>query len=139
MIMNENPNLNPDADQETEEQELCTQCLTSNRPDTNFCRKCGAPLSSYAAIGPYESLLAEGYVYRKASEQPQHLIVVLGIWVIFGFSALAGAFFVFINWNYGNLFSVLFGIGLLVVSVLLIGKTTRNYCNRQVSMDEDQG
>lgn len=135
--MNENPNPNPDADQETEEQELCTQCTAGNRPGSHFCRKCGAPLSSYAATGPFESLFAEGHVYRKAAEQPQRLIVVLGIWLIFGPVALFGAMVAALSWENGRPFGFLVGLGLLAFSAFLIGKTTKNYCHRHVRKSED--
>ncbi len=135
--MSENVNADRDGDQENQEQELCTQCLTGNRPDSHFCRQCGAPLSSYAATGPFESLFAEGHVYRKAAEQPQRLIVVLGMWLIFGIMALAGVMIAVIGWGMGNGFGVLAGIGLLAVSLFLIGKTTRNYRNRQATKTED--
>lgn len=137
--MSENPNPNPEADQETEAQELCTQCMTNNRPDSHFCRKCGAPLSSYAATGPFESLFAEGHVYRKAAEQPQRLIVVLGMWAIFGCMALAGVMFAVLSWDTGNGFGVLAGIGLLALAAFLIGKTTKNYRHRRVAQGQDQG
>ena len=137
--MSENPHSNPDADQETEEQELCTQCMTGNRPNSHFCRKCGAPLSSYAATGPFESLFAEGHVYRKAAEQPQHLIVVLGMWVIFGIMALAGVMIAVMSWDMGSRFGVLAGIGLLAVSAFLIGKTTKNYRNRKATRSDENG
>jgi len=135
--MSELPETNPNAAQEAGEQELCTQCMTGNPPGLHFCRNCGAPLSSYAATGPFESLFAEGHVYRRAAEQPQRFIVVLGIWLIFGFTALAGATIVFMGWNVGNRLGVLAGLVMLAISVFLIGKTTRNYRNRKAKRSED--
>ena len=44
---------------ESQEQELCLQCLEPNLPGTHFCRKCGGQLTAYAATGPFEALFAE--------------------------------------------------------------------------------
>jgi ribosomal protein L40E len=72
------------------ERQLCISCVAPNDPAAHFCVKCGAPLTSYAATAPFEHLFAEGHVYRQAAERPQRLIVVLGIWLIFGGLALTG-------------------------------------------------
>ena len=61
------------------EEELCMRCMAANIPGSHFCRPCGAPMSSYAATGPYESLFAEGHLYGTAAEQPRRLVVVLGM------------------------------------------------------------
>jgi ribosomal protein L40E len=133
--MNADTNEKSDATQEIEEQELCAQCMTDNRPGTHFCRKCGAPLSSYAATGPFESLFAEGHVYRRATEQPQRLIVLLGIWLIFGSVALAGTMIAATSWGFG----LPFGVGLLSLSLFLIAKTSKNYRKRPMTASEDNG
>ncbi len=135
--MSSAPDLKPDPQPENEEKELCMQCLTDNQPGSPFCQSCGAPLNSYAATGPFESLFAEGHVYRRAAEQPRLLIVVLGMWLIFGITALGGITITVISWEMDNLFGVLTGIGLLAVSLLLVGKTTKNYLQRQVTKSQD--
>lgn len=127
---------NPDVVQRTVEHELCIQCMTDNRPGSHFCRQCGSPLSSYAATGPFERLFAEGHLYRRATEQPQRLIVVLGVWVIFGAMSLAGIAIITENRNTGNHLGILAGIGLLLVSASLVAKTTKNYRNRQLTKSE---
>src|SRR3954468_17407853 len=73
-----------------EEKQLCANCMFPNYPEAHFCTKCGAPLSSYASTGPFESIFAEGHVYRQAVEKPRSLTVVLGIWILFGLMALTG-------------------------------------------------
>jgi hypothetical protein len=135
--MNENIQPNPDSPHEGEEQELCTQCMTGNQPGSNFCRQCGAPLSSYAATGPFESLFAEGHLYRRAAEHPQSLLVVLGIWLIFGIMAAGGALLLATSWDPVNYPGILSGIGMQVVSVVLIAKTTRNYRKRRLKKKDD--
>ena len=87
-------------------------------------------MTSYAAIGPFESLFAEGHVYRQAAEKPRSFVVVLGIWIIFGTLALAGAAFLFIGREVG-LEYVVIGAFLLPVSLVMIWKTTRTYFRRR--------
>lgn len=137
--MSEHANRNSNKSQEAKEEELCTQCMTGNRPGSHFCCKCGAPLSSYAATAPFEAIFAEGHAFRRAAEQPQRLIVVMGIWVIFGTMAFAAAVITFTSWDLGDRFGFLGGMGVLSVSVLLIVKTTKNYRNRQVTKNDDHG
>jgi len=57
----------PTDNQETKELELCISCLKTNTPGTHFCNHCGTPLTSYAATAPFESILAEGDMWRKAT------------------------------------------------------------------------
>ena len=137
--MNADSHSEPDSPQDGEEQELCTQCMAGNPPGSHFCRECGAPLSSYAATGPFESLFAEGHLYRRAVEQPQRLVVVLGIWLIFGLMASGGALLLATSWNPVNFPGVLTGIGMLAISVVLIARTTRNYIERRVTKNDDNG
>jgi predicted amidophosphoribosyltransferase len=54
------------VDQEPQELEICISCLKTNAPGTHFCGHCGTPLTSYAATAPFESIIAEGDIWRKA-------------------------------------------------------------------------
>lgn len=120
---------------EGEERELCPNCLTGNVPGRNFCIKCGAPLSSHAAIGPFERIFAEGYIYRTAAERPHKFIMVLGIWCIFGPLALIGvtSFSVFAmpdetsGFDVGDAAGILLMLFVVSISATLIVKTTWNY------------
>lgn len=124
---------------EAGERELCMQCMSGNAPGSHFCRECGAPLSSYAATGPFESLFAEGHAYRRAAEQPRRFIVVFGIWLIFGFTASAGAMLAFMSRDTGGPFGVVAGLGMVAFSVILIAKTTMNYRTGKLTKSEDNG
>jgi hypothetical protein len=115
---------------ETNETQLCVSCLAPNEPSAHFCAKCGAPLSSYASTGPFESLFAEGSVYRSAAERPQKLVVVVGIWMIFGFMALAGIMMMAMMTYAGLGFRVI-GAGMAAISIAMLWKTTRNYLARK--------
>ncbi len=120
------PEEKPLESGEGEEKALCASCMAPNEPSTHFCAKCGAPMSPYAATGPFESLFAEGHVCRQAAEKPRSLIVVLGIWLLFGMTAVGGATMLFLRQETG-IQSVVLGAFLLPVSLLMIWKTTRNY------------
>ena len=112
---------------ESKEKQLCLSCLSPNEPTAHFCAKCGAPLSSYAATGPFESLLAEGHVYRSAAERPRNGIVVIGMWLIFGTVGLVGGITLARDAEVG---SSLTGAVMLLVAVALLWRTTWNYFMR---------
>src|SRR5262245_46870351 len=117
---------NPQPGLESKEKQLCVSCMFPNEPEAHFCAKCGAPMTPYAATGPFESLFAEGHVYRQAAERPRSFIVVLGIWIIFGAFGLAGVVLVAVGRDSGFGFVVV-GALLIALAVVMIAKTTRNY------------
>ncbi len=136
--MSDEVNNNPEPASEGNEQQLCLSCAAPNDPSVHFCIKCGAPLSSYASTGPFESLFAEGAVYREAAQRPRSLVVVLGIWVIFGTLGLAGLVMIWIGWDMGIQYAA-FGAIMLALSIVLVWKTTRNYVTRGKSDQEQNG
>ena len=112
------------------EKQLCLSCTTPNEPVAHFCIKCGAALSSYASTAPFESRLATGSLFRQATERPRRFIVVLGMWMICGAMAVAGVILVSRGHDRGLLkgsYSLVLGALLLVVSLTMVLKTTRNY------------
>lgn len=123
-------NQNPQAESDNEAKQLCVSCAFPNDPSAHFCARCGAPLTSYASSGPFESIFAEGHVYRQAAEQPRSLIVVLGVWLIFGTLALGGIVMVLMRQDIG-IESTAFGVFIIAISVALLHRTTRNYLARR--------
>jgi len=121
-----------------DDKQLCVSCVAPNDPSAHFCIKCGAPLSSYASTGPFESLFAEGAVYRQAAEQPRSLIVVLGVWLIFGMVGLAGLVMVVMSRDLG-IWNTAFGALMLAFSLVLIWKSTRNYLRRPKPDQQQDG
>lgn len=116
------------SDLEGVERELCRTCLEPNEPGSTFCKDCGAPLSSYASTGPFESLQAEGHVYRQAVEHPQKLVVFLGVWLLFGFTACTGAFVFALNLGrYGERWGGVLGLTMFGLGIAILWRTTRNY------------
>jgi hypothetical protein len=136
------PESHPDYP-EPQETQLCVSCVAPNESSAHFCAKCGAPLTSYASTGPFEHLFAEGSVYRQAAEQPQKLVVVLGIWLIFGMMTLVGIYIVVLSQTSQDtaiplkIFGALVGLAVVAVSSTMIWKSTRNYLARKQVNDHD--
>lgn len=127
--MSPEPDHSPEPATDGDEKQLCVSCMAPNEPSAHFCAKCRAPLSSYASTGPFESVFAEGAVYRQAAERPRSLIVVLGVWLIFGIIGLAGLVMIVMGRDMG-IGTMAFGACMLAISVALIWKSTRNYLAR---------
>ncbi len=117
----------PPPEPESDEQQLCLRCLAPNDPSAHFCVQCSAPLTAYASTGPFEHLFAEGAVYREAAQHPKKLIVVIGMWLIFGMMFCAGAMLAVVAYD---LPERVFGVLLLPLSLFMIWRTTRNYIAR---------
>jgi hypothetical protein len=123
----------PDED----ERQLCLNCLSPNSPLANFCADCGAPLSSYAATGPLERVFAEGHVYRRAVAEPKSLLVVIGVWVLFGMTVTAGIMPFLLTPDDAGVPGLLMALLLVPISVAVIWKTTRRYTSRKVPSKEE--
>jgi ribosomal protein L40E len=129
--------------------ELCLHCVTPHDPTADFCRSCGAPLTSFAATLPFERTLAEGFAYRQAVEQPRKLIVVAGIWFIFGLMGLTG--FSMLHLTLPELLlsregspllllgTTLGGLAMLAVSAIIIIRCTMNFLRRKAEPAELAG
>jgi hypothetical protein len=126
--------MSPDAQTpESDEKQLCTSCTTPNVINANFCINCGAPLSSYANIAPFERLFSEGFIYRQAAENPRKFIVVFGVWLMFGLGGMGGVIIIGLGQGSGfwpAIIADLFGGGVVLFSVIMICKCTRNYLTR---------
>lgn len=62
---------------------LCLSCLFPNLPDSRWCKRCGAPMSSIIGIEMPDAAQAVGFVYRRAVEAPPNFWVFCGIWLTF--------------------------------------------------------
>lgn len=122
-----NPNDASGPPIEPEGKQLCRSCAALNEPAADFCVKCGAPISWYSTIGPFESIFAQGFVYREAAERPRRFIVVLGIWLIFLPPIIAGL--VIMSNSDGLLWDAM-GAGMILIALGIISRTTWNYFAR---------
>jgi hypothetical protein len=112
---------------------VCPKCLLSNSPMAAFCADCGAPIGMVSTIDPIQHIRAEGFAYRSAVEGPPKLIIVIGMWLIFGPAAVVFGPVAFVavflslgTSPYGFLIMALLLIVALVPSVILY-RTTNNY------------
>jgi putative signal transducing protein len=64
---------------------------------------------------------------QAASEHPQKLIVVLGVWLFFGSFAFVAAILVVGGFSKGNSKAISIGALVLVISLPIIWMNTRNY------------
>ncbi len=114
---------------------LCPSCVKSIPEDAVFCIHCRAPVNFIAGSVPYYQVFAQGYIWRKAAESPQRLIVVIGIWAIFlppliGMIASAMAMPSPASGDGGRLEWGIGGFWLVSYAALcaaIIWRTTRNY------------
>lgn len=128
---------NPLSPPETDETLICPSCQHHNHPLTDFCVKCRCPISPLAAMAPFKTVHAEGFIYRKAAEKPHSLIIVIGMWAIFGFVLISGGATVYHSIialsestppsPIGPIFGLIAGLGISVLSILFLLKVTRNY------------
>ena len=59
--------LDPDADALADDAiPLCPACLSETDPRWDFCQTCMAPLTFYAATGPYESIWAGAWILARS-------------------------------------------------------------------------
>ncbi|MBL9174588.1 MAG: zinc ribbon domain-containing protein [Verrucomicrobiales bacterium] len=135
-------NVRPDA---TPELPLCLGCAQPNDPAANFCSHCGAPMTSYASTGPFESLFAEGRAYREAADHPRSPVVVAGVWLLFGMMFLGGLLLTSPALH-GDFLIAIPGLLLMGLSLTMLIKTTRNFLAGRESRgarigdpDEDAG
>lgn len=111
---------------------LCTQCLFPNLPDASWCKRCGAPVSYAAIVGPQDAARASGFMWRGAVRGHPKRIVLVGVWFIFlphVLAGLAGAFGIFILGLTSPQLLATFWLELLygAVAFIMLYKVTRNY------------
>lgn len=111
--------------QTSQNEVVCPKCLLANATTAAFCADCGAPIGMVATIDPIQHIQAEGFAYRSAVEGPPKLIIVIGMWLIFGPMGLAMPFFLA---NGPVEFPGTAFLGLLsACSIVVLYRTTKNY------------
>jgi hypothetical protein len=123
--MDAEPRSNPRPDPEPA-RPLCISCATPNDPIANFCQHCGAPMTSYASTGPFESLFSEGRAYREAADHPRSPVVLVGVWLLFGVMFLGGLLLTTPAVK-GDVLMAIPGALLMGLSLMMLVKTTRNF------------
>ena len=105
---------------------ICPKCLLSNSTTAAFCADCGAPIGMVAAVDPIQQIQAEGFAYRSAVDGPPKLIILLGMWLLFGPMALLGPGVLIAGPGFRFAEVIAFNL-LSVCSIIILYRTTRNY------------
>jgi len=120
--INNNSNTTPEG----EEKLLCCCCMSPNESSAYFCANCGAPLGWFSTLGPFESAFSEGYIVRRATENPHSPIILIGVWLIF-FPLITIGFGLISPGIDLSICNPLLGGILILISVAILYKITRNY------------
>lgn len=116
---------------ETEKAITCPSCQTVNPEFEPFCRKCGAPIGATATLDPLNVIRAEGHLFRRALEGRPKLVVLLGVWILFGPLLVVTTFSAFnlvLNRSSRADFVFFwFAVGLAYLSAVVLYRVTKNY------------
>lgn len=77
-----NDETTTDEWQDTRDLIVCPGCLHEQEEGPHFCGKCGAPLTAFSTVGPFERIFAQGHAYRRSVSGPTSKIVVIGMWML---------------------------------------------------------
>lgn len=111
---------------------VCMSCLAPNDERTDFCEKCGTPLSTTSTLDPLKVIRAEGFALGKATTTARpKFIIVLGVWVLLFPSLLTSVFIAISQALYGaEFFGFVFFWGAVAWTVfasVVLYRITRNY------------
>lgn len=126
------PNKHDNPEEGLESGVLCPSCLLANSSMAAFCGDCGAPIGMVSTIDPIQSIYAEGFAYRSAVEGTPRLIVVVGMWMLFGPLAVIAPILTFSNASTPDAVDLLQPEGIplplfVLGSAVILYRTTKNY------------
>jgi hypothetical protein len=75
--------------------------------------------------------------HHRFSEPPQKLVIVVGVWLIFGTTALAAIAAVFLYWDMGKPIAAIVSLGIALFSALVTAQATRSFRRRQHGADQN--
>jgi hypothetical protein len=71
---------------------LCPNCQEENEIERIYCKNCNYPIGTNATTDPVQSAIAEGTGIGKGIKSPKKLIIVIGMWLLFGVFAVVYLF-----------------------------------------------
>ncbi|WP_131990057.1 zinc finger Ran-binding domain-containing protein [Chthoniobacter flavus] len=104
---------------------VCPKCLFSNSATAAFCAACGAPIGMVANVDPLQHIYAEGFGYRSAVDGPPKLIILIGMWLLFGPLAVGAVSMIIAGGR--ELLSTIPWIAMFLCSIAVLYRVTRNY------------
>ena len=114
----------------------CTNCLHENDDFRDFCEKCGAPISAYAAFTPMGRIQTEGFAYRQATSQPNKPIVVFGMYLTFLPLAIGSLVMVAESFASKDYLWMAIFVAVEALSIAMLYKTTSNFVANKEQADE---
>jgi hypothetical protein len=116
------PDIGPDS-----EAAICPFCLFPNLPTRKWCKQCGAPVDNLTTLGPFESALAWGCMWRGAVRNKPKPFVLLGVWCIFLPGFCAGLLLVLCALFFFNIPVLVVGLLYAAIPFSMLYQVTRNY------------
>jgi hypothetical protein len=77
--------------------------------------------------------------HPPVAEPPQKLVIVVGIWLIFGTTALMAIAGVFVYWGIGKPIAAIVSLGIGLFSLLVTAQATRSFRRRHHGTDQSHG
>lgn len=128
---------------------LCPHCGIGNIVGQHFCWRCRTPLTNLSVTDPVRQIYSQFDTFQKASQNPQYPIVVIGMCLIWGPSAIGFTLLpiYMLQWPFVEPFHsiaeifmftfllLFFGI-LAVISDMLLYRTLRNYFRQRGQPDD---
>lgn len=111
------------ADQEAA---ICPFCLFPNLPNRQWCKSCGTPFNT-SVMGPFESALAEGFMWRSIVRGHPKPIVLITVWISCFPFVLFAAFAVLAALISGVMLFVPIGVIYAAIPGSLLYQVTRNF------------
>ena len=109
---------------------LCPNCLKVNNQTDIYCKYCNYSLRGTINLDPVQSAQTEGKTLGIGIFNPNRLIIVIGIWILFG---IGGITLIIMSLIMGSFEFFLFGI-LTALPALI---STINYVKRNQHKTED--
>ncbi len=103
---------------------VCPGCLHEQPEGPHFCADCGAPLTAFSTVGPFERIFAQGHALRRSVSGPSSKIVVAGMWLL-----ILPHFILLLSVR--DLSSIAFLLILGTIYAILLYRVTKNYLSHR--------
>ncbi len=109
----------------------CPSCQALIDAQENFCRECGAPITTTATLDPMGSINAQGFMLRKAVDGSPKPIVLIGIWIMFlpafVLSVYMAVYLITQQHGLGSFVFFWVFVGITYISFRVLFQVTNNY------------
>ncbi len=109
-----------------EEACICSVCLFPNLPEREWCKNCGAPFNT-SVMGPFESAIARGFMYRGIVRGRPKPIILVTVWVACAPIVIIGAIMSLVGLMHGLLPMIAAGLLACAIPGSILFQVTRNF------------